>query len=68
MPKKSSSSDIGDYRSISITPLLLKVFEKIVAGKLRHFLESNSLFPPSQFAYRSGLETFDALLTLSLHL
>ena len=37
VPEKSSSSDVGDYRPISITSLLLKVFEKIVAGRLSHF-------------------------------
>ena len=29
-------SEVGDYRPISITPLLSKVFEKIVAGKLSY--------------------------------
>ena len=35
--KESSSSDIGDYRSISITPVLSKAFEKRVTGQLSHF-------------------------------
>ena len=35
----SASSDVGDYRLISITPVLSKVFEKIVAGKLSFFGE-----------------------------
>ena len=30
--KKSSSSNVGDYRPISITPVLPKIFETIVAG------------------------------------
>ena len=42
---------------ISITSLRSKVFEKIVAGKLSHFLESNSLLPSSQFSYCTGLGT-----------
>ena len=32
---------------------------------MSNFLESNSLLPPFQFSYRRGLETCDALLTLS---
>ena len=36
VPKGSSSSDVGDYRPISVTPVLSKVFKKIVAGKLSH--------------------------------
>ena len=39
---KSPASDVGDYRSISITPVQSKVFVKIVAGKSSNFLERNS--------------------------
>ena len=46
----------------------IKVLEKIVAGKLSHFLESNSLLPLSQFSYRRGLGALDALLTMLHHL
>ena len=49
VPKESSSSDVGDYRYISIIYLLSMAFEKIMTGKLSYFLESNSLLPP-QFA------------------
>ena len=35
--KEPSFLDVGDYRPISITPLLSKVFEKIVTGKLTYF-------------------------------
>ena len=65
MLKESSFSDVGDYRPVSLTPALSKVFEKIVAGKLSNFLESNGLLLLSQFLYRWGLGTWDILLTLS---
>ena len=55
-------------QGIYITPFLSKVFEKIVAGKLAHFLESNSMLLPSQFSYRRGLGTCDALRILPHHL
>ena len=55
VPNRSPSSDVEDYRSISITPLLSKVFEIIVAEKLSNFLDSYCLLPPSQFLYRRGL-------------
>ena len=65
MPKGSPFSDVGDYRPISITLLPFKVLENIVAGKLSHFLESNSLLYLSQFSHRKGLGTCDAVLALS---
>ena len=68
LPKGSSFSNVGDYRPISITSILPEVFEKVVTGKLSHYLGSNSLLPPSQFSYRRALGTCDALLTLSHHL
>ena len=46
----SSSSDVGDNRLISITVVMSKVFEKIVAGKLNIFLEETGLLP-LQFSY-----------------
>ena len=68
MAKESPSSDVGDHSPIAITSLLSKVFEDFVAGRRSHFLESNSLLPPSQFSSRRGLRTCDALLTLSNNL
>ena len=68
VPKKSSFSDVRDYRPTSITPLLSNVFEKVVAGKFGNFLESISQLPPSRFSYRRGLGKCDALLILSNHL
>ena len=64
VPIRSSSSDVGDYRPIFITPVLSMVFEKIVTNTLSHFLEGNSLLLPSQFSYRKSLGTCDTLLTL----
>ena len=68
MPKGSPSSDVEDYIPDSITPLLSKAYENIVAEKCNNFLESSSLLPASQFSYRRDLGTCDALLTLSRHL
>ena len=68
VPKGSPSLNVGYYRPISITSVLSMVFENIVVEKLSHYLEANSLLPPSQLSYRRGLRTCDALLTLSYHL
>ena len=44
VPKRFLFSEVGDYRPISITPLLLKIFEKIVAGKPSIFFKVTICF------------------------
>ena len=61
----SGSSCPSDYRPISITPILSKVYERLLAKRLNAYAESNHLFPNSQFGFRKGLGACDALLTIS---
>ena len=68
MPKESSSSDVEDFKPISITPVLSMVLDKIVSGKLTNCLESYGLLLPYQFSYRIGLGKRDNLVTLSHYL
>ena len=65
IPKDPSSSSIVNYRRISITPVLSKVFERLVAVRLGRFIEHCGVLPTTQFAYRKGLGTCDALLCVS---
>ena len=65
IPKGSPSSLVSDYRPISITPVLSKVFEKVISSRLQRYSEEGSFLPPSQYAYRKGLGTCDALLHIS---
>ena len=65
IPKGAPSPDVAEYRPISITPVLSKVFERLVSGKISRFLETSGLLPAAQFAYRKGLGCCDALLTVS---
>ena len=60
-----SSAIPSDFRPISITPVLSKVFERLLAKRLALFAEKNSLLPTHQFGFRKGLGTCDALLTIS---
>ena len=59
VPKKFSSPHVGDYKPISNTPLLSKVFEKIVAGNWVIFWKVTVCFV--LLSFRIG----GALLTLS---
>ena len=55
----------SDYRPISITPILSKLFERLLAKRLNTYAENNSLFPSQQFGFRKGLGACDAVLTIS---
>ena len=61
----SGSSCPSDYHPITITPVLSKVFERLLAKRLNAFAEKNNLFPSLQFGFRKGLGTCDALLTIT---
>ena len=59
------SSSVDNYRPISITSVLSKVFERLVSVRLGRFMEHRGVLPTTQFAYRKGLGTCDAFLFLS---
>ena len=65
IPKGPSSSSVANYRPISITPLMSKVFKRLVAVRLGRFMEHCGVLPTTKFAYRKGLGTCDALLCVS---
>ena len=65
IPKGPSSPSVANYRPISTTPVLSKVFESLVAVRLGRFMEHCGVFLTTQFAYRRGLGTCDALLFVS---
>ena len=56
---------MSDYRPISITPVLSKVYEKLVASRLSRYLERAGILSDSQYGFRKGLGTTDALLHAS---
>ena len=62
VPKGPQSSSFANYRPISITSVLSKVFECLVFVRLGRFMERNGVLPTTKFAYRKGLATCDALL------
>ena len=62
IPKGPLSAFLSDYRPISITPVLSKVYERLVAVRLGSFFERESCLPQRQYAYRKGRGTCDALL------
>ena len=65
IPKGPPSSSASNYRPISLIPILSKVFERLVSVRLGRFMEGRGVLPTTQFAYRKGLGTCDALLCVT---
>ena len=61
IPKCPPSSSVPNDRPISITSVLSKVFDHLVSDRLGRFMEPNGVLPTTQFAYRKGIGTCDAL-------
>ena len=62
---KDPLSSVANYRPISITSVLSKVFERLVSVHLGRFMECSGVLPTTQFAYRKGLGNCDELLYVS---
>uniref|UniRef100_A0A0K8VMK1 RNA-directed DNA polymerase from mobile element jockey n=1 Tax=Bactrocera latifrons TaxID=174628 RepID=A0A0K8VMK1_BACLA len=56
------STDVNNYRPISLLSCLGKVFEKIIGTRLAWFARRNNLISPRQIAYKKGHGTIDTLL------
>ena len=62
--KKGDSTDMGNFRPISLLPTLSKVFERIIFDQLNAHFES--IFSPLLCGFRKGYSTKYALLKLLL--
>ena len=60
--KKGITSDHNNYRPISVIPVVLKVFEKIVYNQLYHYLDGNKFLLGFQSGFRSLHSMLMALL------
>ena len=66
IPKSSSPSQISlDYRTILITLIISKVYEKFIFHRLYKFLDSIKVLFNIQFGFRKDIATTSALLLLS---
>ena len=60
--KKGNKSDPGNYRPISLTSHLIKIFERVIRKKLVCYLESNSILSNKQHGFRKGRNGLTHLL------
>ena len=66
---KSGPKDIIDnYRPISVLPLFSKIFEKLTLHRMNSFIERHNLLTPSQFGFRAGCNTTNAIIKLLTHI
>ena len=65
IPKGPPFYSVANYRPISITSVLSKVFERLVSVHLGRFMKCSGVLPTTQFANREGLGTCDAFLCVS---
>ena len=60
--KKNSQLEVGNYRPISILPVVSKFFERAIYEQLSHYFEN--IFQPFLSAFRPGFGCNTALLKL----
>ena len=63
--KSGNPSLLDNYRGISLPVIYSKVLEKIVARRVVKYFTENSLFIDSQFGFRKGLSTENAIQVLA---
>ena len=63
--KNGDIDDVGNYRPISLLPIISKILEKIVAKQLMSFMESNNFLSQSQHGFRTNLSTETALMKVN---
>lgn len=63
--KKNEKNLKGNYRPISLFPILGKIFEKLIYGSLYAHLVSRDLLNPNQSGFRPGDSTVNQLLSIT---
>ena len=68
--KKGNKADAANYRPVSLTSHLIKIFERVMRNRLVKFLEENSILPSNQHGLRKtrgcltqSIEHIDIVLT-----
>ena len=60
--KKGSQAIASNYRPVSLTSHIIKIFERFIRKRLVHYLESNDLLCSQQHGFRSGHSCLTQLL------
>ena len=60
--KSGDSTDVNNYRPISVLPILSKIFERVVHAQLQAYLDENNLLSDCQYGFRKGRSTTLAVM------
>ena len=63
--KKGDTDDVNNYRPISILPITMKIFEKVVHRQVSDFLTSSKILSQSQSGFRNSHSTDTAVICVS---
>lgn len=58
--KNEDPRDVGNYRPISILPVISKIFERVIKTRLIKHLETNKLIHPNQYGFLKNSNTTTA--------
>ena len=62
--KKGDTKCTGNYRGITLLPVLAKLFTSIMANRLQEWAEEANKLPINQFGFRSNHRTTDAIFVI----
>ena len=62
--KSGNPNDCNNYRGISVTSCLGKLFNSLLTSRLNNYLESNNLLSPFQAGFRKNHRTTDNIFVL----
>ncbi|KAL6418016.1 hypothetical protein ACFW04_013055 [Cataglyphis niger] len=65
VPILKKGERVEEYRGVSLTPTLYKVYASVLAGRLSKEMEKKGLVPQNQTGFRKGLETIDNIFVLN---
>lgn len=63
--KSGERNDVNNYRPISVLPTLSKILEKILNDRLIKYLTKFNIISQSQYGFRQGISTEDAVISLT---
>jgi len=63
--KKGEGDRVGDYRGVTLTPALYKIYAMVLGGRLEEELEKGRKIPPNQTGFRKVVGTMDNIYVLN---